>query len=328
MIKSMPLSIVITLVMGLSNQAQARTSLKECAISITPEIQQQLFDEHIRFGLPSFDNVDIRHSYAMAFDDVHNIPKWTAWHAIKEYQDTPIGSKNKKRYGAWGAFRGDSVFTHASLNDYKGWYKKEDIIRGHLTPYFISGGDRDNDGLDAEIEGSNDEEDAFDACAVYEVNSMANITPQYHHSFNGVGGAWFTLEADVRKILKSGQDLNIIAGSVFLDEDINYIGNLKDAYSTWDIAIPHGFYKIILDNNQNKAFAFLFGHDRHIPNGCDTRSETGETIKHQPSDCITSIGNIEALTGMKFFPNLHPVEKENIFINSTKLGWGAYRKSL
>ena len=328
MLKTKIIKAGAVLFIALSNPAFAITSLQECSRLITPEEHEQLLNEHIKYGIPSNNEVDVRHSYVMAFDSVHNIPKWTAWHATKEYQDTPIGKNNKKRYGSWGAFRSDATYPVATLSDYKGWYKKDDIIRGHLTPYFISGGDRDNDGLDAEIEGSAKEEDTFDACAVYEVNSLANITPQYHHTFNGVGGAWFTLEADVRKILKSGHDLNIIAGSVFLNEKTNYIGNLNEAYSTWDIAIPHGFYKIILDNNQNKAFAFLFGHDRHVDHGCDTRTDDGKVIKRQPSECVTSISSIEKLTDTKFFPKLSEEDKESLFKYSNKLGWNSYRQSL
>lgn len=38
-------------------------------------------------------------------------------------------------------------------NDYIGWFDSDkNYARGHIAPYFISGGDRDGDGKDAEFE--------------------------------------------------------------------------------------------------------------------------------------------------------------------------------
>lgn len=305
--------------------AHAYTNLKSCAKLITPEVKQQLIEEHIRYGLPSEDNLEVTQSYITAYDSVHNVPKWTAWHATKEYLDTPIGIHNKQRVGVWARFRTDPLHPNVKPNDYTGWFKVSDIIKGHLTPYFVSGGDRNDNGKDAEIEGSSKVEDAFDACATFEINSMSNITPQYQHSFNGSGGAWFALESKVRNVLREGRDLNEIAGTIFLkNEPIKYIGNRKRPSSTWDIGIPHGFYKIILDNNTHKAFAFLFGHDLHVPGGCDTRTGSGKKIKRKPSQCMASISQIEKLSGLTFFPKLSAAEKNKLFSSNTAGEWVKY----
>ncbi len=46
---------------------------------------------------------------------------------------------------------------------------------GHLAPYFISGGDRDNDGTNAA--------NGDDAQTVYEINYFGNMAPQHHDNF-------------------------------------------------------------------------------------------------------------------------------------------------
>jgi transposase len=71
----------------------------------------------------------------------------TAWHVVPEYLDTP------KRKGRWANFRTDpDIANPVEDDDYNGLLEDFDIARGHIAPYFISGGDRDDDGKDAEIE--------------------------------------------------------------------------------------------------------------------------------------------------------------------------------
>jgi endonuclease G len=55
------------------------------------------------------------------------------------------------------------------------------------------------------------------------------------------------------------------------------------------VTIPHQYYKVALDPVKNKGIAFL------VPN----IKELGE-----PREYITSISEIEKLTGIKFFSNL------------------------
>ena len=113
---------------------------------------------------------------------------------------------------------------------------------GHIVPYAISGGDRDNDGEDAEIENNLHVEDEYDACTVYEINALSNIAPQFHVRFNGPPGVWWQLETDVRNLVDDGNEYQLFAGTVFIEgEDVRKIGNRKNDDSTWKIGVPHGF---------------------------------------------------------------------------------------
>lgn len=317
------IGLAALLCLQFSYSAYAFTDIGKCHQLISSEQERSIIVENLPFGMPTNANdIEINHAYVTAYDDNHHVPQYVAWRAIEAYMDTPQGIDNKYRYGTWGQFRTDPRHSDVTPGDYKGWYKESDIILGHMAPYFISGGDRNGDGRDAEIEGSSNVEDQSDACSVFEINSMANISPQYHATFNAKTGAWYKLEADVRKLLHAGKNLNIIAGTIFLPgEPVKWIGDRKANPDTWNIGVPHGLYKIIYDNEAHQAFAFLFGHDMSLPYGCDTRTADGNVIPQYPSSCIVDISEIESLSNIDFFASLNDSDRDTIFRNNTKSGW-------
>lgn len=81
---------------------------------------------------------------------------------------------------------------------------------------------------------------------------MANIAPQYHNNFNGAGGLWYELEEQVRERVRAGEDLHIIAGTIFDEtKTVQVIGKRSKTQTevdpTWNIGVPHGFFKIIIN---------------------------------------------------------------------------------
>jgi len=113
------------------------------------------------------------------------------------------------------------------------------------------------------------------------------IFPRQTYEFNS--GVWNRLEEKVRYWAQKYQKLYIVTGGV-LTPNLNTIGSEK-------VAVPQYFYKIILDfnNSKIKAIAFLVPHEK---------SEKGLY------QFVTSIDEIEILTGIDFFPEL-PDEIEN-----------------
>lgn len=246
-----------------------------------------MIGEHLFGGAPSSGEVLIRWGYVAEYDSARRVPRWAAWHAKSDYLDTP------KRKGRWKSFRTDpDLGDPVKDRDYRGLQDAFDFARGHIVPYFISGGDRDDDGQDAEIETANNlaVEDIDDTCTVFEINYMSNIAPQLHGSFNGAGGLWFALETIVRKqIVGKGTALHIIAGTIFGDGEVQKFG------PDGDIHVPHMFYKILI--SEAGVVPFLFVHKAKIgPKGCglDAVLET----------CIVSVADIETVTGLDFFAGL------------------------
>lgn len=126
----------------------------------------------------------------------------------------------------------------------------------------------------------------FSTEAYNETFFTSNISPQTYE-FNS--GVWNRLEEKVRYWAQKYQKLYIVTGGV-LTPNLNTIGSEK-------VAVPQYFYKIILDfnNSKIKAIAFLVPHEK---------SEKGLY------QFVTSIDEIEILTGIDFFPEL-PDEIEN-----------------
>jgi endonuclease G len=108
----------------------------------------------------------------------------------------------------------------------------------------------------------------------------SNITPQ-EHQFNA--GIWNSLEQQTRYWAKRYNGVYVVTGGV-LNGQMKSIGNEK-------VSVPNQFYKIILDyNNGNpKVLAFLMKHeDSNLP----------------LYQFVVSVDEVEALTGIDFFPEL------------------------
>ncbi|MBE0424710.1 MAG: DNA/RNA non-specific endonuclease, partial [Lutibacter sp.] len=126
----------------------------------------------------------------------------------------------------------------------------------------------------------------FSVEAFNETFFTSNVSPQTYE-FNS--GVWNRLEQKVRYWAKKYNKLYIVTGGI-LTPNLKTIGTEK-------VAVPQYFYKIILDYNgaETKAIAFLVPHEK---------SEKGLY------QFVTSIDEIEMLTGIDFFPEL-PDDIEN-----------------
>lgn len=301
----------------LLSQITYSKALDDC--KLTPAQQEDSKIEHVYGGPLDDSTLYPRRAYVLSYNDTHLVPHWVAWHAIKSYRDTP------KRKSRWGSFRTDAHNDLDTVNDkdYVGWYDSEDnFARGHIAPYFISGGDRDHDGKDAEFEDSLKIEDIDDACTVFEINSMANIAPQYHNRFNGSPGVWWQLETDVRDMIDQGKEFQVFAGSIFIkDKQVQKIGNRKKKERNWNIGVPHGFFKVVIDTNRDETVAFLFDHQADIPDGCNIDQASW------PSECIVSIEEVEQATGLSFFSELTQKTNNRLRKSSNETTWSEWRNS-
>ncbi len=238
---------------------------------------------HAYGGIPSDGAFVERNAYIIQFDPVHKTPRWVAYHVKPSYLDTP------SRGEQWGKFRTDpDIIGEATEQDYKGqfdtWWRN--YAKGHLAPYFISGGDRDNDGINAE--GG----DPDDAKTVYEIMYMSNMAPQHHNAFNGSGGLWYEAETYIRNTLLMAQqkEVWVFDGCIYGPGSYDTIGS--------GVEVPPMFFKIVITETAGKpkVLAFLFPH---------------QIKKHgKIQDFLVSVNIIEAMTGLDFFLDLNDEEME------------------
>ena len=121
---------------------------------------------------------------------------------------------------------------------------------------------------------------AFSEEAMSETFFMSNISPQVR-AFNQ--GIWRELEEYTRDWAYDFKHLYVVSGAIF-DKRPNRIGNTG-------VSIPKAYYKVLLDlaEPEKKAIGFLF------PN---------EVSYERINTFATSIDEIEAKTGIDFFPEL------------------------
>jgi endonuclease G len=126
---------------------------------------------------------------------------------------------------------------------------------------------------------------AFSATAMKETFFMSNVSPQ-DKDFNR--GKWKELENQTRTWASENDEIYVIAGPVLTKRAIKRFPKAKKA-----IPVPHSYFKIILDftgkEDEVKAIAFwLRNQETDIP----------------LSGFVTTIDEIEELTGIDFFPGL------------------------
>lgn len=237
---------------------------------------------HAYGGIPSQESYMERNGYIIQYDFQRKTPKWVAWHVKPEWLNTP------PRKGKYGKFRDDPEVTgEATTADYKKQFNTwRNYAKGHIAPYYISGGDRDNDGVLAL------DDDPEDLKTVYEVMYMSNMAPQHHYHFNGTGGLWYRLETWVREtVLKKEQkEVWVFAGTIYGAGQYDQIGD--------GVEVPAMFWKMVITETEGKpkVLAFLFPH---------------QIYKHGDiEDFLVSVNLIEAMTGLDFFPEINDEEME------------------
>ena len=259
----------------------------------TEQQRKALIQEHCYAGVPSTGKVWARTGYVMQFDQENNVTRWVGYHVIPAYLKTP------KRKGRWNTYRNDPDFASEG-SDLS--YTNSGYARGHLAPYFISGGDRDEDGKFA----VGDEDDER---TVYEVNYFTNLTPQNHAAFNGSGGVWYQLETYMRTTLFSkkkpqnalAEEVWVYAGTVISTGEEKTIGDGSSAKPK--VRIPAAYFKILViklkDREEPVTLAFLFPH----------YTEKDEVKGLKFTEFLVPVDTIELLTGLDFFQGIENEEK-------------------
>lgn len=125
----------------------------------------------------------------------------------------------------------------------------------------------------------------------------SNISPQ-EHQFNA--GIWNTLEQKVRYWARKYDGVFVVTGGV-LNGNMNDIGSEH-------VSVPNQFYKVLIDTNSGatKIIAFLMPH---------------KESKKPLYEFVVSVDEVEALTGIDFFPELDDAIENKLEASSSYKGW-------
>lgn len=137
----------------------------------------------------------------------------------------------------------------------------------------------------------------FSKEAYNETFLTSNISPQ-RHDFNA--GVWNRLEQKVRSWAKKYDGVYVVTGGVLKDK--------MGAIGTESVTVPESFYKIVYDQTGGdvKMVAFLMNH-----------VESSKPL----SSFVTSVDQIEKLTGIDFFPELDDALEKKLEASDSSNGW-------
>ncbi len=253
-------------------------------------------------SLGSVDNyLMIKPQYALSYNAHKSLPNWVSWELNKSWLgkfDRCRGGSRKDRFSIDGDL--PVAISPVLPTDYRG----SGFDRGHMIP----SGDRSNSRIDN--------------CATF---AMTNIIPQTRDINRG---PWETLEKYARKLAKKGNQLYIIAGGVSTGGE-NAQGKKILSFagydSALDITVPAICWKIILVlerpglglkdiNSQTRVIAVAMKQEMGtLDNYWDNKDQNGK-FRY-----ITTVREIERLTGYDFFSNL-PKPLQNVLESKVDSG--------
>jgi endonuclease G len=156
------------------------------------------------------------------------------------------------------------------------FYEEEQIEsneRARLSDYSHSGYDRGHMAPSADMPTK---------LAQHECFTLANMVPQNSDNNRGI---WAAIENSTRTLAKEKGELYVITGPLFTDSIPKRLKNR--------VLIPNKIYKAIYDPSTQKGAAYLVDN---------TSGNQYETI---------SIMELEKLSGIRFFPSMKPIDKQN-----------------
>lgn len=226
--------------------------------------------------------------YVLNYDADLLVSTWAAYRL--RGKDLVIGEPNRRKT----CFRRDPRITDDDLASFCADYEQEghnEYHRGHIVP---------------------DKDMAHYRPAQLNTYIFTNMAPQ-HGTFNT--GVWLRLETYTRRWAKARGTLYVVTGSIF-DEDGD---GQRDADSDAErlesengdtrVAIPTHFFKILVHEDPNdgsiETLAVVLPHD--------SEPHTGNAGYDYLEDHITSIDEIEEVTGVNFFrdlPNENAIEAQ------------------
>jgi len=210
--------------------------------------------------------------------------------SLVQHQHYSLSYVEEHEQAEWVAYELTEAEVRSNIADRTDDFREDPLVStgsASLTDYRRSGYDRGHLAPAGDM--------GFSEVAMSESFYLSNMSPQ-DRAFNR--GVWKDLEEDVRTWAVASGSLYVVTGPIF-GSDPKRIGENG-------VSVPDYYYKVLLDYQKPeiKAIGFL------LPN---------ESTSESPQAFVETIDNVEAYTGIDFFPEL-PDELETELESSANAG--------
>lgn len=217
---------------------------------------------------------------------------WPAWNEVPVvHTHFALGYAEAHEQAAWVAYELTPEEVGVNLAR-EGNFREDPLVltgSASLNDYRGSGYDR---GHLAPVGDMN-----FDSVAMEESFYMSNISPQ-KRAFNG--GIWSRLENQVRTWATEKGGLYVVTGPV--------LGQAPRSVGENQVTVPDFFYKVLLDER---------GSDSRMIALVVPTTARGDDL----SAFVEKVDNVEAYTGIDFFPALPDELEDQLESEATTEGW-------
>lgn len=228
--------------------------------------------------------------------DVRRVPEWVGQH-IKRTGDSCVDTE--RRPNTW--FTDDDLFLSKIAPNDKS-YLHSGYDRGHLAPKILAA--------------------RLGANAEWNTHTMLNAVPQ-RPRFNQQ--PWRRLERTTGAWAQTYCQIWVIQGPVFDDGPYAYIGDEGE----YKVAIPHGLFKIVVrerGDDCNEDLPSVSESDPEIltflyPQLGPGYYERGVDSMVEHKRFLTSLSEVERLTGLAFFPAVPEKVKRRLLRERTSTLW-------
>ena len=241
-------------------------------LPLSPGDRAAAVAEHLPFGTPQCAKLLALKGYIACYDTAKRIPLWVAYKLTAQ----DLVQRTRK-----DAFRTDPRLTdeeNASCADYAG----TGFDRGHSAP---------NADFNRSAESQAD---------TYFFSNMSPQTKQLNEQ------RWAELEDHVRRWTKKFGTVYVVTGPIFVSGEIHTVPSGR-------VAIPTEFFKVVVrkdDSGNLLALAFVLpngtGSFLDLPSGPGPKAPKVDAYLQQH---LVSIGFVENLTGLEYFPALPAAER-------------------
>lgn len=241
------------------------------------------------------------HRFASQIDPMAKVPLWTHEILIKRDLEIPILTPMPN-----GPMLNDLFPSklQAHLDDYL-------VPDSQYVPGFMSV--PENQTVDDVTENFNVRKQRSEE-SLKQAFGLTNSIPMNRNMRNNM---WYPLNAQTKAQAFDYNKVFVISGPVY------YQGQTLGEFGVNKIAIPTHFYKIITEPNNHQSISYIIPNKAMAPDGKTTDIQKCGPRYCVLSDFVTTIQEVERVTGMEFYPLLAPyyavqVKKDINEINKKK----------